>query len=90
MINLFLLCGTLRVRGTEALLGGASANGGMTTPRSAAGSDAKAPAAQQAVEDDDEDDDDDEGNGMAVLNMEDWFSYRCPPELAVQIQVWAA
>lgn len=72
-ILLFLLCGTLKVRGTEGLLRQTLTP--ATTPRG------MAPPSQ------DDDDDDDEYDGQAVLNMDDWISFRCAPELAVQVQV---
>lgn len=72
-ILLFLLCGTLKVRGTDALLRQSLTP--ASTPRG------MAPPSQ------DDDDDDDEYDGQAVLNMDDWISFRCAPELAVQVQV---
>jgi hypothetical protein len=75
VVSLFLLCGDLKVRGIRGLLGGEGGKGGVGVEEDEEG------------EEGEEEDEDGEGNlgEQALLLLDDWITFRCPKEVALQL-----
>eukprot|EP00624_Nannochloropsis_granulata_P002003 evm.model.NODE_19466_length_64249_cov_18.424255.18 len=71
VVSLFLMCGDLKVRGIKGLIGGESGREGVG----------------EEEEEREEEDEDGEGNlgEQALLLLDDWITFRCPKEVALQV-----
>lgn len=84
VVSLFLMCGDLKVRGMKGLLSGEKGR------QEVGGEEAEGEEAEgeeEGEEEVEEEDDDGEGNlgEQALLLLDDWITFRCPKEVALQL-----